>query len=401
MIRLAVAAVLTGALTLLPGADARAPFSAEELVLVRQILKHNYDLDYEVAAELCRTRIDAAPGDPLGYSYLARTRWVQHLNRQGALSLFPYSASDFFANPARYAVDIDLASEREFRQISRQAIETAKTLLKQAPDDLRAKYLLGLAYQNLATFDATVKHSWWSTVMNGERTVKLHRDVQEAMPDFRDAGLAVAMYHYVAASVPWRLRWFTVLIGRTGSKERGKQELEEVARGALLAADDARTLLAVLYTRDGEHEKALEKVRELSERYPRSYLLRLEIGNIFLRMGKPAEAVRAYEQVLHMVQTNTYDYRRLEAGIVQTRLGLAHRAAGNLTLAEQEFRAAADDPSSSERTRTEGRLELGKTLDLLGHRAGALEQYRLLAASAGSAAARREAASLLKKPYRN
>lgn len=401
MIRLAVAAFFTGALALMPGADGRSPFSPDELALVRQILKHNYDLDYELAAALCRARIDAAPRDPLGYSYLARTRWVQHLNRQGALSLFQYSASDFFANPARYAVEIDVASEQDFRQVSRQAIETAKTRLKQAPGDLRAKYLLGLAYQNLATFDATVTHSWWSTVMNGERTVKLHRDVQEAMPDFPDTGLAIAMYYYVAASVPWRLRWFTMLIGRTGSKERGKQELEDVARGALLVADDARTLLAVLYTRDGEHAKALGKVQELSGKYPRSYLLRLEIGNIFLRMGKPVEAARAYEQVLHLVQTNAHDYRRLEAGVVRTRLGFAYRAAGNLALAEQEFRAAADDPSSSERTRTEGRLELGKTLDLLGRRDGAIAQYRLLAASAGSAAARREAAALLRKPYRN
>ncbi|MFN0168698.1 MAG: tetratricopeptide repeat protein [Bryobacteraceae bacterium] len=395
----------SGLLLLLFAIDLRAasgtPFSQEEIGQIRQINRDLYSLEYGKARHLCRAIIAAAPEDPLGYVYLARTQWLEHMNREGALSLYRYSARDFFSNPAKYGVGISAEGERQFRDVSRQAIDLAKAELGTNPRDLRARYLLGVAYQNLATFEATVKHSWWATFANGDKGVRHHRQVEVGAPEFYDPRLSAAMYQYVAASIPWRLRWFTILLGRSGSKTRGKELLELVAANAVLVADDVRTLLAVLYTRDGEFDKALEKLLRLHQDYPANFLVHIEIGDTRMRMKQPNEAIAVYQTVLAQAQANGDRSTRFEAGVVHNRLGLAQRAANDLPAAEKSFLAAIAHAASSDRTRAQARLELGKTLDLEGRRGEAIDQYRQLLASAPPASLQREAESLLKRPYVN
>ena len=68
--------------------------------------------------------------------------------------------------------------------------------------------------------------------------------------------------------------------------------------------------------------------------------------------------------------------------------------------AEKWFRLALSGNSSPARSRVAALLELGKTLDLAGRRAEAVEQYRLVQQAADYDNAHREAAQYLNRPYR-
>ena len=52
------------------------------------------------------------------------------------------------------------------------------------------------------------------------------------------------------------------------------------------ARDDAKTLLIVLYTREKRFTDALANARELSARYPRNYLFRLEAADALVAQAE-------------------------------------------------------------------------------------------------------------------
>jgi tetratricopeptide (TPR) repeat protein len=380
-------------------AESPAVFSDAEITRIREVLRHIFRLEYDQAKNICDAMIRERPEDPVGYVYLARTYWSDFLNRNQALSIYRFAADDFFVNYNKYKVRVDPASEQMFRDVTRTAIEKSRNALKKNSRDLRVKYLLGVAYQNLASFEATVTHGWWSSFMNGDKNVKQHREVQKRAPAFADAALALAVYDYVAASVSWKIRWLSVLLGHPGSKSGAKAELERVVAEAKLVNDDGRTVLAVLYTRDREYEKALAKLQELRAAHPTNYLLHLEIADMYVRMKRFDSAIVEYSNILGMTRSNALGYGRMEKAIVRNHMGLAQRAFRKFGPAESEFRVVLDDPAASAHSRLTARLELAKTLDLGGNRSQAVDMYRALTKEDPFGFYRKEAETWLEKPY--
>jgi tetratricopeptide (TPR) repeat protein len=184
-----------------------------------------------------------------------------------------------------------------------------------------------------------------------------------------------------------------VLLGYQGSKERGREELELAAARGDIVADDARTILTLLYSREKRYDLAIGKLDELCKRYPENYLTRLDLAGLLVRRGEPAAAIEVYRQVLATPGS-------VEKTIVYNNLALTCRIMKDYAQAEKWFRLALSGNSSPARSRVAALLELGKTLDLAGRRAEAVEQYRLVQQAADYDNAHREAAQYLNRPYR-
>jgi len=393
-----LALLLCAAWTYAPAAEP-VVFQQPEIERIREILRHIYRLDYDKAKAICDDMIRERPQDPVGYVYLARTYWSDYLNRDQALSVSRFASDDFFTNYNKYKIRIAPESEQRFRDVTQMAIEKSRAVLKQNPHDLRVKYLLGVAFQNLASFEATVTHGWWASFMNGDKNVKQHREVQKRAPSFADAAMALAVYDYVAASVSWKIRWLSILLGRPGSKTGAKAELERVIAQAQLVNDDARTVLAVLYTRDRQYEQAFAKLSELRAAHPTNFLFHLELADMHGRMQHYDAAIREYSAILGMIRSNTNGYGRLEKAQVRNRLGLAHRSFRNFAAAESEFRAVMNDTAASAHSVLKARLELAKTLDLAGKRESALELYRAVSKEDTFGFYRKDAEGWIARPY--
>ncbi|MBZ5593959.1 MAG: tetratricopeptide repeat protein [Acidobacteriia bacterium] len=392
-IRRCRALLLLAALQPLP-AVAGDLFPPEQLARIHEGLRDIYNLDHERAAANFERMIADSPDDPAGYAYLATTLWRRELSEKQELSIDRFAASDFFAEKARPLGNVDPVMEARFRQLSEEAITRAKRRLSRTADDKTSLFLLGLTYQNLASFEVSLKRNWWAAFRYGTRAYGYNRDLSRD-PQFYDARLAIGVYTYVAGSLGWSVRWLALLMGYRGSQERGKQELEMAARQGQLAADDARVILVLIHTREHDYQRAYSYLAELLKKYPRNYLLQLDMAGMALLMKNPDQAISTYQDILRKHEALQPNYQKLERAALYNRLGVAFRARNDLSASSDWFRRALAQPTISVNAATLAHLELGKTLDLMGRRADAIAQYRIAAAAPDFAGSRQEAQRLL------
>lgn len=394
--------LLNTALWLLASVAAAAqwtPFPPEQLSRIQQGIHDIYNLDYSKAIENFQGMIKESPDDPAGYAYLAFTYWVQELNSNQQLSLDRFAASDFFSKFPKYVLRVKPEVEDRFKMVSSLAIQKANAQLKKDPRDNAARYLLGLAYQNQCSFETALLRDWWGATRDGLRTYDYHSRLLREHPDFNDARLAIGVHHYVPTRLPLAFRFLILLIGRRGNREKGIEELTRAMEKGVLAADDARIILILIYTREKKYQEAMEYLSELHKKYPQNHLIPLDMGGVALLMKQPARAIEIYEDILRRRDAGEPKYSGLERASLYNRLAVAHRDRGDLD-ASRGLSEKALKGSQGPRTRTLAHLELGKTLDLMGLRADAVKHYESVSAAEDVAGSRDEAQRYVKKPYR-
>jgi tetratricopeptide (TPR) repeat protein len=377
-----------------------SPLPVDKLEKVRAVLDAIYRLDYEKAKTQARAMIAESPEDPTGHVYLARIYWQEFLLEERALTVQRFTQPDFFSEVPRYKVALDPAAQQVFQQLSDTAVSKAKELLKKSPRDPAGLFLLGVAHQTNASFELTLNNAWFAAMRAGNHSFHAHRDLLAVDSRYADARLVTGVSSYTVGRLPWKLKWLAVLLGYQGTAERGKRDLETAVAKATIVADDARTMLALIYVMEKRYDAALVKLKELRARYPENYLTHLDIAGLQLRRRQPAEAVALYKEALEKIDARTGSYVRLERAIVYNQLGVAHRMLKDYPAAESWFLRTVNGKDVNERSRTVARLELGKTWDLMGRRAEAVELYKLVQAAPDYGGSRREASRWAGQPYK-
>ncbi len=375
-------------------------FSAQDLPRLERGIHAVYSLEHDQAIAEYKALIRERSDDPLGYAFLAKTYWLKELVAKQELSIDRFAASDFFAENPRYVPAVDPEAERLFREASDQAVEKARAQLGRNPGDPRALFLLGMAYQNVASFEASLERAWWASFRAGSKSNRYHRELLETHPKLYDAYLTTGVFDYVTGSLGWGTRWLAFLLGHVGSKEKGREELRETAARSALFGDDARVILALIYTRERRYQAAFDEMSTLLKRYPKNYLVHLDMGGIALLMRRPEAALTIYNDVLRKVRERRDRYDRLEVATVLNRLGVALRREGDLRGSIEHFEQALQHPNLSGHTRVVAHLELGKTYDVIGRRPQALREYQAVLELEDFADSRAEARELLEHPYR-
>jgi len=378
-------------------APAQEIFPRQQLDRIRLGLAAIYALEHKRAEAIFEQMIAESPDDAAGYAYLATTLWRKQLSEMQELSIDRFASSGFFAENARPLVTVDPTFEAQFRQLSADAIARAKRRLRVAPEDKASLFVLGLTYQNLATFEASLKRNWWSAVRYGSRAYQYHRELLRRDPKIHDARLATGVYTYVAGSLDWSVRWLALLMGYWGSQERGKRDIELAAREGQLAADDASVILVLIHTRERDYQRAYDRLAGLAASYPQNYLLHLGMAGLALLMNERPKAIAIYEQILNKHEAGIPNYHELERASVYNRLGVASRQQSDLPESSRWFRRALAEPELSGRSSAIAHLELGKTLEMMGARQDAAAEYRVAAAAPDFAGTRSEANKLLKE----
>jgi hypothetical protein len=236
-----------------------------------------YNLDYEGARRRFQKMIELAPDHPAGAQSMAASLWVQQLNESWELkaTLYNYKAyADTKSKPKVDQKQID-----EFRKWTRQAKQLSNARLKRDARDVEALYFLGAAEGLEAAYAAGVERKYMSALRTGSSAVDHHRKVLELSPEFRDAELTIGLQNYVIGSLTLPLKMLAKTVGVSGSKKRGLKELERVASEGQWARDVARVLLVDLYKREKRWDDAIATTRELSDKYPRNYLFKLQLAD--------------------------------------------------------------------------------------------------------------------------
>jgi tetratricopeptide (TPR) repeat protein len=257
-----------------------------------------YNLDYETARRHFQKMIELAPDHPAGPQCMAASMWVQQLNESWELKSTLYSDKAYKNEKAK----VDPRQVEEFRKWTRRAKQLSEARLKRNDRDVEALYFLGAAEGLEAAFSAGVERKYMSALRTGSSAVGHHRKVLELSPQFYDAELTIGLQNYVIGSLPLPAKMLASTIGVRGSKKRGLKELEHVAREGRMGRDVARVLLIDLYKREKRWDDAIATARELSQRYPRNYLFKLQMADAMAlkiaaarKAKKPVDAVEERE----------------------------------------------------------------------------------------------------------
>jgi tetratricopeptide (TPR) repeat protein len=345
------------------------------------------NLDYSDAREKFKEMSRLYPDDPAGPQMLATTLWLETLNQARRLQAAIYSTQSFYAGPEDKP---DPGVVRDFRDLTRQATQLAKAKLRRNPRDPQTLYAIGATESLKAAFAATVERRFMAALRSGSSGVETQGQVLKLDPSFRDAELTIGMYDYIVGTLPLPVRMLASIAGARGSKKRGIQTLERVAKEGQWTREEAKILLIAIYKKEKRFPDALALSRELQEKYPRNYLFRLETADALVsqavvarQAGKTKEADALEGEALSTFETMLHD--RAAQGAAPRALDLIHFRYGESLLligqtqrAAREFLAATIVNGAEAGTVSRAHLRAAQAFDLAGKRNEALAQYRVV-----------------------
>ena len=368
-----------------------------------------YNIDYEQANRDFKEIVKLYPNHPGGYQLLAARLWIKTLYESRRLQVSLYSSESFYTNGDD---KVDPKIVTEFRNLTREAKRLAEAKLKQEPKNIEAMDFLANTEGLKASFEEAVERRHIAAIRDGNDAVNLHREVLKLDPNYIDAQITIGLYEYAVGSLPLGFKIIAGATGYRGSKKRGLAMLEQVAKEGRWSKDDAKTVLILLYTREKRFAEVVTLTRELSARYPRNYLLRLETADALVslagvkrKQNDPAGAVQAekeafatFDELLRDKNVRDSAVRALD--LIHFKYGESLLIAGYNERAAKEFLAATRVDSAEEGLITMAHLYAARSYDVAGKREEALAQYKEVLARPNVYDAHEEAKRGLRQAYK-
>ncbi len=368
-----------------------------------------YNIDYDKAERDFKEIVRLMPNHPGGYQLLAARVWIKTLYESRRLQSSLYSSESFYTNGDD---KVDPKIVTEFRNLTREAKRLAEAKLKQEPKNVEALDFLANTEGLKASFEEAVERRHFAALRDGNDAVSHHREVLKLDPAYIDAQITIGLYEYVVGSLPLPVKILAGATGYRGSKKRGLAMLEQVAKEGRWSQDDAKSVLILLYTREKRFADVLKLTRELSAKYPRNYLLRLETADALVGLAgqkrkekdlagavqSEKEAFAVFDELLRDRSVRDTVARALD--LVHFKYGEVLLIAGYHERAAKEFLAATKVDHAEAGMVTMAHLYAARAYDVGGKRDEALAQYKTVLARPNVYDAHDEAKRGLQKAYR-
>ena len=296
--------------------------------------EHFYNLEYAEALAFFHAEASRNPDSPDIHNHIAQTILYSEMFRSGALESELVTGSNPFLR--REGLNPSPADEKEFQDSINRALALAENRLASDPNDVRALYAQGVSYGLRGNYYFLVRKAYRDALREATASRKAHLRVTELDPDFADARLVQGIYDYVLGSLPpaWRMLGF--FAGFRGDRERGLETVRQVARNGRLNRVDAEILLCAAYRRERRPKQAVPLLTGLIQRFPRNYLLRMELVQMYGDLGEKDKALAVIREVVQLKDRRMAGFDRLtEEKIRYTR--------GNLLFWYNDLDAALDD----------------------------------------------------------
>lgn len=389
-IRLSLAVCVAGAGTLFAGTvleDAADAF---------------YNLDFDHALALYEQASAAAPNDGEIHNNVAHTLLYRELFRNGALESEMVTGNNSFLRRAKLEVQPDV--ERRFTAEIDKAMALSQAVIAKHPRDTRALHALAISYALRANYGFFVKKTWMASLSDSTKARKLDTQVTDIDPTNYDARLLQGGYDYIIGSLPWSWRMLGFVGGFRGDKQRGINTITEVAKKGKENRSDAEMTLCALYRREGQTARAIPLVLSLIERFPRNYLLRFELAQMYGATGQRKNAIDTLNEIARRKRENAPGFGRIpwekiyyETGNLQFWFNDLDHALDNLK------KVTATPEQLREIDLNTGVLALmrqGQIYDLENRHSDAVKAYLQAIRFAPEAEAAHESARYIESPYK-
>jgi tetratricopeptide (TPR) repeat protein len=360
-----------------------------------------YNLDYDRSLASYEKALAASPDDPVLHNHVAHALLYREMFRDGALESELVSGNNSFIRRPKLEPPADV-EKRFFSEINR-AIELSQARIAKNPRDTAALHTLSVSYALRANYGFLVRKSWRASLYDSSQARKYDSQVTELEPDNYDARLLQGGYDYIVGSLSWSLRALGFIAGFHGDKQRGLRTIEEVAAKGKENRVDAEIVLCALYRREGQPLRAIPLVTKLIDRYPRNYLLRFELAQMYGATGNRTLALNTLGDIAKLKQENAPGYDRIpwekiyyETGNLQFWFDDFDHAMANLK------KVTATEAQLRELDLNTGVLALmrqGQIYDLENHHNLAVQAYQEAVRFAPQADAAKESQHYINSPY--
>ena len=336
--------------------------------------EHFYNLEYDEALADFNAQAAKEPGAPDAFNHIAQTILFRQMFRSGALESDLIAANSFLRRPK---LALGAADQTQFSAAANRGIELSQAQLKKNPNDVAALYALGVGYGIRANYNFLVRKAWLDALSDTNSARKTETRVTELDPKFIDARLILGVHEYVVASLPWGWKVLASVTGFTGDREHAIETLKQVAGQGQTNRYDASALLTAIYRREKRPREAIPLLGDLIQRFPRAYLLRLELADMYGDLGDRAAALAQVDEAARLKKSNAPGYTRMPEAKVRYTRGNLLFGFNDLDRALEDMKMATVGSSELDRS-TAGYawLRLGQIYDLKGQRPLAVEAYR-------------------------
>jgi tetratricopeptide (TPR) repeat protein len=340
--------------------------------------------DYAASHALFDSLITNKPLRPEGYLGRAMAYWDESLILEDAIK-----------------------NDDEIRNLIKQAIKRAKSLMKHQGESAEMYFWLGSAYA-LRSGLALMRGSALEGVIDGLESRDYLKEATRLDPGLVDAYFGLALSDYITARQPRFLRMVGRLLSLpTGDRERGLQQLEWIAQKGTYTrqhAVSARAFIELYYEKN--YEDARRRFLQLHQQYPNSLDYRIRyLDAIFALTVKGDPAYRSALVDSSISIRNLSEERNWTlVPWVKTKLhfieGYGYYLGGSLGHAEAKMLLYVESAHKKSWLLGPAHLILGKLADLEGNRQEAIRNYRLARKKEDVWATRKEAKQYLKTPFK-
>jgi hypothetical protein len=192
--------------------------------------------------------------------------------------------TDFFLDDDKIASKEKLKPDPASRAVIYGSIDQARKLavakLAANSDDRDALFAACMASGILSDYTALVERRQWRSVSMAADTNRYAQKLLALKPPVVDAYLEVGAVEYIVGSLPFFIRWFVRFDGIQGRKDRGMDQVKQVAANGRYYAPYAKILLAVACLREKRFQEARNWLAEFSRDYPQNTIVRREIESL-------------------------------------------------------------------------------------------------------------------------
>jgi tetratricopeptide (TPR) repeat protein len=361
-----------------------------------------YNLDFDEALAIYQKASAAAPSDAELHNNVGQCLLYGELYRNGALESEMVTGNNSFIRRAKLEVQPEV--ERLFTAEVEKAIALGQAATAKNPRDTQALHTLALSYALRANYGFFVKKTFMASLKDSAKAHGLEVQVTDLDPSNYDAKYLQGGYDYIIGSLPWSWRILGFVGGFHGDKQRGINTMTEVAQKGKQNRSEAEMTLCALYRREGQTARAIPMVLNLIGRYPRNYLLRFELAQMYGATGQRKSAIETLNEIARRKRENLPGFGRIPWEKIYYQTGNLQFWFNDLENSLENMKKVTATPEQlKEIDLNTGVLALmrqGQIYDLLNRHPEAVKLYRQAIKFAPAAEAARESGRYIDSPYK-
>ena len=356
---------------------------------------HFYNMEYDRAIPEFEKILEKHPDDPFAVNHLLTVILMRNLYETGGMNTGDYANDSFIGRAPR---PTDPKVRERIKELVRRAEKLEAQQLALNPHNVDALYCRGVTRAQFSVYTGLIERAWFSALRNAVGARHDHERVLELDPVYIDAKLVVGIHNYVVGNLPWTVKVAAALAGLTGSKEKGLEDLREVAKSNGENSVDAKVMLSLFLRREHRYDEALGYMQALSAKYPNNHLFPTEVANLLRAAGRLDDAEAMYRKVWQNGREGKYDNLHYE--MAAWGLGDLLRSKKELAGAAAAYELVNEAPNPDPDILQKANLAAGEMYDLLDKRDLAMKRYETVLAGNANTGPADQARRYLKEAYR-